>query len=155
MPGKKKIVDGNYEVRDNNTQKLYEQLQRLKENLKNKEAQYKEAQMKAAQKAYEQIGKLVVNHYKIQTNQEIKAWFDEVKEKVPVGSKETPTKENKTSDNELNKSKEQDQDVDELAEFEEDSTADDSVDVSTTDEAKVDDQGSKDKYNYQSGYSTY
>lgn len=152
MLGKKKIIDGDYEVRDNNTQKLYEQLQRLKENLKNKKVQYKEAQLKAAQRAYEQIGKLVVNHYKIQTPQEIKAWFDAVKEKVPVGLKEIPTEENKTSDNEL---KEQAQDVDELAEFEEESTVDDNVSVSTTDETKVDDQGNKGKYNYHSDYSTY
>lgn len=83
----------NHVVMDTQTKRLKKRYDKLLEELKNTEEKYKEAQSKAERKVYDQIGDLVVEHYKIQTEDEIKEWFEQVKSLVPVKIKEPVSEE--------------------------------------------------------------
>lgn len=89
----------NHVVMDTQTKRLKKRYDKLLEELKNTEEKYKEAQSKAERKVYDQIGDLVVGHYKIQTEDEIKEWFEQVKASVPVKIKETVNEEDMNLDN--------------------------------------------------------
>jgi len=93
-------------VMDTQTKRLKKRYDKLLEELKNTEEKYKEAQSKAERKVYDQIGDLVVEHYKIQTEDEIKEWFEQVKASVPVKIKETVSEEDMDLDNKESEKKE-------------------------------------------------